>query len=165
MHLVSIAGLVVYLVKVCSLLIEISCLFVVVVLFSFLGAVLCHTARLGHSSDHLVHFDSLSNQLEVLLSVVCFHTEGRLFVIVSLEAIISLTLDTLHKHSYCLVRVSGMFVAVCSLLVKLFSVVFSVLLVSKHVAEKASFECLVCFQAKFRCLDYEIRSSNCLLYH
>ena len=63
MHLVGLAQLVINLVQTSGLLVEFSCLLIVVVLFELIGAILAHSAGLRHSTDYLVQLNGLLDQL------------------------------------------------------------------------------------------------------
>lgn len=126
---------------------EFTSLLIVVVFFKLFSAVFAHRARLRHPTSQLIEFDRVLDQLQVLLRVVLLHDHRGLLVVVCLEAVICLTLNALHVHVERLPMVSGVFVAVCGLLVQLFRVVLPILLRREEIAEEASFENPVGFPA------------------
>ena len=121
------------------MLVEFSSLFIIVVLLELIGAILAHGAGLGHPADYLVQLDGLFDELQVPLCVVLLHAKSSLFEMIRLEAVIRLALDAFEVHLDGLLRVFRMLIAVRSLLVQIFRIVFSILLRAEHIAEEPAF--------------------------
>ena len=125
-HLIGVAELVINFIEASSLFIELSRLFVIVVLLKFVSTVFAHAAGLRHATHHLVKLDSLLNELKVLLSITLLHTQGRLLKVVSLETFIFFALNTFHVHGDGLLRVFRVLVAIGCLLIQIFCIVLPV---------------------------------------
>ena len=138
-HLVGLTQLVINLVQAGSLLVEFSSLFIVVVLFELISAILAHGASLGHPADYLVQLDCLFDELQVPLRVVLLHAKSSLFEMIRLKAVIRLALDAFEVHLDGLLRVFRMLIAVRSLLVQIFRFIFTILLRAEHIAEESAF--------------------------
>ena len=121
------------------MLVEFSSLFIIVVLFELIGAILAHGAGLGHPADYLVQLDGLFDELQVPLCVVLLHAKSSLFEMIRLEAVIRLALDAFEVHLDGLLRVFRMLIAVRSLLVQIFRIIFTILLRAEHIAEESAF--------------------------
>ena len=138
-HLVGLTQLVIDLVQACRLLVELSGLLIIVVLLELIRTILAHGARLGHPADYLVQLDGLFDELQVPLRIMLLHAKRSLFEMIRLEAVVRLALDALEVHLDGLLRVFRMLIAVRSLLVQFFRIVFSILLRAEHIAEEAAF--------------------------
>ena len=161
-HLVGLTQLVIDLVQAGSLLVEFSSLFIVVVLFELIGAILAHGASLGHPADYLVELDGLFDELQVSLRVVLLHAKSSLFEMIRLKSVIRLALDAFEVHLDGLLRVFRMLIAVRSLLVQFFRIIFTILLRAEHIAEESAFQRGVCLCSQLAGFRDKVCSSECL---